>query len=73
MGQSLCSSLKAMPADHVDHMLFTMSGNGPHRSLKEDLAAAGANREHYVVNLHIEDHQDFIKEMFEKAGDLGDN
>jgi hypothetical protein len=25
------------------------------------------------VNLHIEDHQDFIKEMYEKAEDLGDD
>ncbi len=64
--------LKALPADRIDHMLFTVSGNGPHASLKEDFSAAGTNRDHYVVNLHIEDHQDFIKEMFEKAEDLGD-
>ena len=65
--------LKAVPADHTDHMLFTMSGNGPHTSLKEDLSTTGTNRDHYVVNLHIEDHQDFIKEMFEKAENLGDD
>jgi hypothetical protein len=65
--------LKAVPADRIDHMLFTMSGNGPHASLKDDFSAAGTNRDHYVVNLHIEDHQDFIKEMYEKAEDLGDD
>jgi len=65
--------LKAVPADRIDHMLFTVSGNGPHASLKEDFSAAGTNRDHYVVNLHIEDHQDFIKEMYEKAEDLGDD
>ena len=65
--------LKTIPADRIDHMLFTMSGNGPHASLKDDFSAAGANRDHYVVNLHIEDHQDFIKEMFEKAEDLGND
>jgi len=65
--------LKAVQADHIDHMLFTMSGNGPHASLKEDFSVVGTNRNHYVVNLHIEDHQDFIKEMFEKAEDLGDD
>ena len=54
-------------------MLFTMSGNGPHASLKDDLEGAGTNRDQYVVNLHIEDHQDFIKEMYEKAEDLGDD
>ena len=65
--------LKAVPADRIDHMLFTMSGNGPHASLRDDFSAAGTNREHYVVNLHIEDHQDFIKEMYERAEDLGDD
>ena len=65
--------LKAVPADRIDHMLFTMSGNGPHASLRDDFSAAGTNRDHYVVNLHIEDHQDFIKEMYERAEDLGDD
>ena len=65
--------LKSLRADRIDHMLFTMSGNGPHASLKDDLGGAGTNRDQYVVNLHIEDHQDFIKEMYEKAEDLGDD
>jgi Cap4 SAVED domain len=30
--------LKSVPSDRIDHMLFTMSGNGPHASLKEDLS-----------------------------------
>ena len=64
--------LKAVPADRIYHMLFTMSGNGPHASLKEDISAAGSDRDHYVVNLHIDDHQEFIKEMYEMAEDLGD-
>ena len=65
--------LKAVPADRIHHMLFTVSGNGPHASLKEDFSAAGTDRDHYVVNLHIDDHQDFIKEMYEMAEDLGDD
>lgn len=65
--------LKALRADRIDHMLFTMSGNGPHASLKKDFSAAAANRDHYVVNLHIEDHQDFIKEMYEEAENLGND
>lgn len=65
--------LKTLRADRIDHMLFTMSGNGPHASLKDDLEGAGTNRDQYVVNIHIEDHQDFIKEMYEKAEDLGDD
>ncbi len=33
--------LKALRADRIDHMLFTVSGNGPHASLKEDLEPRG--------------------------------
>lgn len=65
--------LNNVPANRIDHMLFTMSGNGPHKSLKSDLKAAGTNRDHYVVNLHIEDHQKFIEEMYQKAQGLGDD
>ncbi|MEQ9637737.1 MAG: DUF1837 domain-containing protein [Devosia marina] len=63
--------LKSLRADRIDHMLFTVSGNGPHASLKEDLDATGSNRDHYVVNIHIEDHQDFIAAVYQEAADLG--
>jgi hypothetical protein len=56
----------------IDHMLFTMSGNVPPSSLKKDLDAASTNRDQYVVNLRIEDHQEFIAEMYEEAQKLGD-
>lgn len=65
--------LKSLRADRIDHMLFTISGNGPHASLKEDLDAASVNRDHYVVNIHVKDHQDFIAEMYLEAEDLGDD
>ncbi|MCC5793927.1 MAG: DUF1837 domain-containing protein [Chromatiales bacterium] len=75
LGRSLRDEvgLKSLRADRIDHMLFTVSGNGPHASLKLDLDAAGADRNHYVVNIHIEDHQDFIATMYLKAEDLGDD
>lgn len=75
LGRSLRNEvgLKALRADRIDHMLFTVSGNGPHASLKEDLEAAGTNRDHYVVNIHVEDHQDFIAAMYQEAEDLGDD
>ncbi|NBY21710.1 MAG: DUF1837 domain-containing protein [Gammaproteobacteria bacterium] len=65
--------LKSLLADRIDHMLFTISGNGPHASLKEDLDAASTNRTHYVVNIHIEDHQDFIAAMYHRAKYLGND
>lgn len=64
---------KTIKASRVDHMLFTMSGNSPPAALKEDLDSAGAGRTHYVVNLHIGDHQDFIKQMYEEALNLGND
>ena len=75
LGRSLRDEvgLKSLRADRIDHMLFTVSGNGPHASLKEDLDAAGTNRDHYVVNIHVEDHQDFIAAMYQEAEDLGDD
>jgi hypothetical protein len=51
---------KTILASRVDHMLFT------------DLDGASADRTHYVVNLRIDDHQDFIAEMYEEAQNLGD-
>lgn len=75
LGRSLRDEvgLNSLRADRIDHMLFTVSGNGPHASLKDDLDAASANRDHYVVNIHIEDHQDFIAEMYQEAEDLGND
>lgn len=63
--------VKSLRADRINHVLFTVSGNGPHSSLKDDLNGAKTNRDQYVVNIHIEDHQDFIAAIYEKAEDLG--
>jgi len=63
---------KTIRANRVDHMLFTMSGNSPPAALKEDLHEASSDRTHYVVNLRVEDHPEFIAEMYEKAQKLGD-
>jgi hypothetical protein len=65
--------LKSLRASRIDHMLFTVSGNGPHASLKKDLDATGTNRDQYVVNLHIADHQEFIAEMFKEVENFGDD
>lgn len=75
LGRSLRDEvgLKSLHADRIDHMLFTISGNGPHASLKEDLDATGNNRDHYVVNIHVEDHQDFIATIYKEAENLGND
>lgn len=63
---------KALARNRIDHALFTMSGNGPIPALLADYNAAEAGRNHAVINLHIADYADFISEVFEAAGDLGD-
>jgi len=64
--------INSLRPGRIDHMLFTVSGNAPPAALKEDLETASANRDQYVVNLRIEDHQEFIAEMYKEAEDLGD-
>jgi hypothetical protein len=64
---------RSLPASRIAHVLFTMSGNEPPEALTDDFEALDQTRRQVVVNLHIEDHQDFIAEIYEEAGDLGDD
>ena len=63
--------LKALRANRIDHMLFTVSGNAPAAKLQKNLEEAGDDRNQHVVSLHIEDHQAFIAEVYEEAMNLG--
>jgi hypothetical protein len=65
-------ALKSLPPSRVDHALFTVSGNAP-GALTEDFNALGQERTHSVINMKIEDHQDFIADIYEEAGELGDD
>jgi hypothetical protein len=62
---------KSLPPGRIDHILFTLSGNAPPPSLKEDLDGAGADRNQYSVNLRIPDHGEFIGSVFVEAATLG--
>jgi hypothetical protein len=64
---------KALARNRIDHALFTLSGNGPIDALAADYQATEAGRGHVVVNLHIEDYDDFIADIYERAGDLGND
>lgn len=65
--------LEALRPNRIDHMFFTLSGNGVPDALVADLAAASTNRNHYVVNLHVEDHGEFIAAIYTEIQDLGDD
>jgi hypothetical protein len=63
---------KSIPPSRIDHALFTLSGNDPTGLLTEDLEGADSKHGHTVVNLRIEDHQDFIADIYDGALALGD-
>jgi hypothetical protein len=65
-----CNSLRP---DRIDHMLFTLSGNHPPAALGDNFESASTDRDHYVVNIRIKDHQEFIAEMYGKVLKLGDD
>lgn len=64
---------KLLSAEQITHMLFTLSGNGAPASLRDDFESVSTDRNHYIVNIHIRDHQDFIAAMYEEAENLGDD
>jgi len=65
-------ALQAVPARNIDHVLFTLSGNAPPAALAEDLSQSDEEHPQTVINMRIEDHQDFISAVYEEAGTLGD-
>lgn len=65
-------ALRAVPAQRITHGLFTLSGNIPAAILEDDLDAADERHSHISMNLHVADHQNFIAQIYEKAGNLGD-
>ena len=65
-------ALRAVPARRITHGLFILSGNAPHDALEEDLDNADAQHRHLSMCLHVQQHQAFIADMYEEAGNLGD-
>lgn len=65
-------ALSALPRRRIDHALFTMSGNGVIAALGDDFDAAEDRRGHEIVNLHVEDYDAFLIDIYELAGELGD-
>lgn len=73
IGQKLRNEVvnKAIAPANIHHAFFTLTGNDPTTILQEDLAAAPTNRTQNVINIRITDHQNFIKETYEKIAKLG--
>ena len=65
--------LRAVSSSRIDHMFFTVSGNGAPQALVDDWNATSTDRTHYVVNLQIDDHREFIDAMYNEVKQLGDD
>lgn len=66
-------ALRTVAPQRITHGLFALSGNMPEEVLEIDLDAADGAHTHLSARLHIEDHQAFIAEIYEEAGNLGDD
>ena len=67
------TGLDALRPNRIDHMLFTLSGNAAPAAQKADLDAASTTRRQYSINVHVEDHQAFIREIFVEALKFGEH
>jgi hypothetical protein len=63
---------RALPAERITHVLFTLCANDPADALTQDLTHADGGRPHISICLRIEDHQAFIAAVYEGASGLGD-
>ena len=63
----------AVQSDRITHALFVLSAQAPEGTLENDLEAADEEHQHFSACLFIADHGGFIEEVYEEAGDLGDN
>jgi hypothetical protein len=64
---------KTLRPSRIDHVLFTVSGNELPNALIADLESAEEGRTHTVINVRVEDHQEFITDIYEGAGNLGND
>jgi hypothetical protein len=64
-------AIRAVPADRIEHIMFTISGNPAPQALADDLAAAPSDRPQTVIHVRVPDHEDFVKSSYEEALKIG--
>ena len=67
LSEKIDASISEEVQVRTDHLLFTLSGNEPYKSLKRDFNSVDDERKHYIVNVKVSDHENFIQEMFRLA------
>ena len=66
-------ALRAVPSGRITHALFTLSENNSGDELEKDLAAADDSHRHVSAGMQVEDHREFISEIYNLAAYLGDD
>lgn len=66
-------ALRTVPPQRITHGLFALSGNNTEAILEADLEEADGAHNHLSAGFHVDGHQAFIAEVYEEAGDLGDD
>lgn len=75
LGKAILQEAKsqAVPERRLAHLLFTFTGNRVDQIIENDLNSADDIRQQHSVNVRIGDHGNFVKNIYEKAGSLGDD
>lgn len=66
-------ALNSVPNQQITHGLFALTGNAAEDILEADLDATDNLHSHISANFHVDGHQGFIADIFEEAGNLGDD
>ena len=66
-------ALKTVPSRRITHGLFALSENPSDAALQADLRTAVGTHGHVSIGFRIDGHREFIGDIFEQAGTLGDN
>ena len=66
-------ALRTVPSRRITHGLFALSENTSKTVLQADIRAADGVHKHITIGFRIDGHSAFVKEVFEEAGNLGDD
>ena len=66
-------ALKTVSPQRITHGLFALSGNAAEAILEADLEAADDIHSHISASFHVDGRPAFITEIFEEAGNLGND
>ncbi len=66
-------AFKTVQSRRITHVLFTLWARITGGALENDLEKADEKHAHISVGFHVSDHPNFIADIYEEAGNLGDD